>query len=129
MRTDEKGRFEITFTPDKPDTHRSVRSIYSFVVEATVTDLNGETQTGTYTVSVGDVSMMLSLEMADRWEKSSGEKIVITAKNLDGNDVAAKGTYRVYFLQENDSIHQSVAEASKPVSNRDCGKSWRAALW
>ena len=112
VRTDEKGRFEITFTPDKPDTHRSVRSIYSFVVEATVTDLNGETQTGTYTVSVGDVSMMLSLEMADRWEKSSGEKIVITAKNLDGNDVAAKGTYRVYSLQENDSIHQSVAEGS-----------------
>src|SRR5690554_6038432 len=56
--------------------------------------------------------MILSLEMADRWEKSSGEKIVITAKNLDGSDVTAKGTYRVYSLQENDSIHQSVAEGN-----------------
>lgn len=113
VRTDDEGRFEIAFTPEKPDNElssRNSRSIYSFVVEVELTDINGETRTGTYTVSVGDVSMMLNLEMADQWEKNSEEKIVISAKNLDGSDVAAKGTYRIYSLQENDSIHQLVGQ-------------------
>lgn len=108
--TDKEGRFEILFTPEKPDELRSSKEIYSFVVEATVTDINGETQSGTYTVTVGDVSMILSLEMVDRWVKEKDEKIVITAKNLDGNDVNAEGTYQVFSLQENDSIRQRVVE-------------------
>jgi len=51
--TDAEGEFMISFTPEKPDTQNSRTSIFSFVVEATVTDLNGETQTGTYTVNRG----------------------------------------------------------------------------
>ena len=110
--TDEDGRFEILFTPEKPDGQRFSKEIYSFVVEATVTDINGETQTAAYTVTVGDLSMILSLEMADRWIKEKDEKIVITAKNLDDNDVDAEGTYRIFSLQENDSIRQQVAEGA-----------------
>jgi hypothetical protein len=110
VQTDEEGLFELSFTPRRPDDNLSVRSFCAFVVDASVTDLNGETQTGSYTVPVGDVSFYLSLEMRDRWEKGSGEKVVITAKNLDGNEIAATGSYRVYSLHENDSLHQMVAE-------------------
>jgi len=106
--TDEKGEFKITFTPEKPDEQHSLKSIFSFVVEATVTDLNGETQTGTYPITVGDVSMMLQAEMPERMEKESDEKILISAKNLDGADITAKGTYQLYSLQENDSLDQLV---------------------
>jgi len=109
-RPDEEGRFEISFTPQRPDTHLSVRSFCSFVVDASVTDLNGETQTGSYTVPVGDASLFLSLEMSDRWEKGSGEKVMITTKNLDGNEVFASGSYRIYSLQENDSLNRLVGE-------------------
>ena len=109
-RTDNNGYFEVVFIPEKSGHQPMVRSAYAFVVEATVTDLNGETQVGSYTVPVGDISMMLSLEIADRWEKNSGEKVRVSAKNLDGNDVDAKGVYRVYSLQENDSIHRLVAQ-------------------
>lgn len=108
--TGDDGGFEISFTPEKPDGQRSSKAVYSFVVEAAVTDINGETQTATYTVTVGDVSMMLSLEMPDRWVKESDEKIVVSAKNLDGNDVTASGTYQIFSLQENDSIRQLAAE-------------------
>lgn len=104
--SDEEGEFMISFTPQKKDTSHSRRSIFSFMVEATVTDLNGETQTGTYTVTVGDVSMVLQAEMPDRMEKESDEKIVITARNLDGADITARGTYQVYTLEENDSLGQ-----------------------
>ena len=104
--TDEEGEFEIAFTPEKPDRQHSLKSVFSFVVDATVTDLNGETQTGTYTVTVGDVSMILQAEMPERLEKMSDDKIVITARNLDGAEIAARGTYHLYTLLENDSINQ-----------------------
>lgn len=108
--TGEDGGFEITFTPEKPDSQSSSKVVYSFEVAVTVTDINGETQTASYTVTVGDVSMMLSLDIPDRWAKESDEKIIISAKNLDDNDVVAGGTYRIFSLQENDSIRQSEAE-------------------
>lgn len=107
--TGDDGTFEIGFIPEKPDSERFSKSAYSFVVEATVTDINGETQTATYSVAVGDISMILSLDMTDKWVKESSEKIVITAKNLDGNDVTADGSYQIFSLQENDSIRQQVA--------------------
>ncbi|MGI6573782.1 MAG: alpha-2-macroglobulin family protein [Fermentimonas sp.] len=110
VQTDDEGRFEISFTPQRPDNRLSVRSFCAFVVDVSVTDLNGETQTGSYTVSVGDALLYLSLEMGDRWEKDSGEKVVISAKNLDGNEVPATGSYRVYSLHENDSLHQLMTE-------------------
>ncbi len=54
--------------------------------------------------------MMLSMEMPEKLEKSSDEKIVVSARNLDGNDIKASGTYRVFTLLENDSTHrQAVA--------------------
>ena len=107
--TDENGQFSIAFTPEKGDDESGVSarfypSAYSFVVETTITDLNGETQTATYTVTVGDVSMMLEVVASEQIEKSASEIIRISAKNLDGNDIFATGTYRVFAVQENDSI-------------------------
>lgn len=110
VQTDEEGRFEISFTPRRPDNRLSVRAFCAFVVEVSVTDLNGETRTASYTVPVGDAMFHLSLEMSGCWEKGSGEKVLITAKNLDGNEIAATGSYRIYSLHENDSLHQLVAE-------------------
>ena len=110
--TDENGQFKITFTPQRTDETSSSRSIYTFNVEATVTDVNGETQVGNYSVTVGDVSMILNIEMPDKFEKSSAEKILISAKNLDGNDIKASGTYQVFSLQENDSVNTQVLQGN-----------------
>ncbi|MBK5196585.1 MAG: hypothetical protein JJE08_11290, partial [Proteiniphilum sp.] len=38
------------------------------------------------------------------------DKIIISAKNLDGKDITAKGTYQIFSLLENDSIHRQVAK-------------------
>ena len=109
--TDDNGAFEITFTPQKTDAGNTLlRSAYSFRVEASVTDVNGETQTGTYTVAVGDVSMILQADISDKVEKNSDNKLNISAKNLDGNDIPAEGTYQLFSLQENDSIDTQIWE-------------------
>ena len=56
-----------------------------------MTDLNGETQIGNYTVTVGDISMNLEIDIPERLEKESNEEIHISAKNLDGAEVPATG--------------------------------------
>lgn len=110
--TDENGKFAISFTPQKSDEGNFIRSVYTFNVEATVTDVSGETQTGNYSVTVGDVSMVLNIEIPYKLEKTSEAKIVISAKNLDENDIKASGTYQVFSLHENDSINQQVLQGS-----------------
>lgn len=101
--TDNDGLFVISFIPEKPDGGISPRAIYSFVVEASITDINGETQTGSYTVTVGDISMILQTEMPDWFDKDGDDNIVIAAKNLDGAGIVAKGNYQLFSLLENDS--------------------------
>jgi dynactin complex subunit len=106
--TDDNGEFEVSFTPKKRDSQDMSRSIYSFILTANVTDVNGETQVGRYVVNVGDVSMVLQVEMQSKFNKKSDDKIVIRAKNLDGNDIDAKGNYKLYTLQHDDSIGQQL---------------------
>ncbi|NMB49588.1 MAG: hypothetical protein GX997_03890, partial [Bacteroidales bacterium] len=108
--TDENGVFKIKFTPRKSDVDPILPAVYTFSVEAVVTDINGESQTGNHDVVVGDVSMILNIEMPEKWEKDEAPPIVFSAKNLSGNEIPAEGTYRVFALSENDSVSQHVLE-------------------
>ena len=110
--TDDKGEFEIQFTPQLTDEDGGEHAIYSFTVEASVTDLNGETQMATYPITVGTISMVLSIDMPEKLEKDSPRDIKIEAKNLDGNDIKAKGAYQLFALDDNDSIQQQVSEGT-----------------
>jgi uncharacterized protein YfaS (alpha-2-macroglobulin family) len=114
--TDEDGTFQIDFTPEKDAAAPNNISpqfnpaVFLFNIEASVTDLNGETQTASYSVSVGDVSMLLNVEMGDKREKSVETPIVFSAKNLDGADISASGTYKLSSLQDNDSVRAQVSQ-------------------
>ncbi|MDR1743877.1 MAG: hypothetical protein LBR48_08710 [Dysgonamonadaceae bacterium] len=115
--SDENGCFQINFTPEKDDSSSDVSplrfpSAFVFSIEATVTDLNGETQTASYAVSVGDVSMLLNVDAGDRIEKSSAIPISFSAKNLDGADISASGTYTLSSLQDNDSVRTQISQGN-----------------
>ncbi len=116
--TNNEGGFEIVFTPERADASMFARQIYAFAIEATVTDINGETQSSEYTVVVGDVSMILSLDIRGELEKNSNDKIIISATNLDGEKIDAKGEYQIYSLLENDSINKQVAAGSFEVGEQ-----------
>lgn len=115
--TDENGEFNITFKPSKPDNDetnlfwRSTPSVFSFTIEASITDINGETQSANYMVSVGDISMLLEVDCKDRIEKSSTDNIRFTATNLDGQKIDAKGKYQLFSVNENDSIGAQLFES------------------
>lgn len=111
-KTDENGRFTIAFTPQKADEAASMRAIYTFDIEAVITDANGETVVGNHVVTVGDISMILTVEMPEKLEKSSAGKIIISARNLDGEDMKATGSYQLFSLLENDSIQRQLLQGS-----------------
>lgn len=89
-----------------------MRAIYTFDIEAVITDANGETVVGNHVVTVGDISMILTVEMPEKLEKSSAGKIIISARNLDGEDMKATGSYQLFSLLENDSIQRQLLQGS-----------------
>ncbi|NDV77416.1 alpha-2-macroglobulin [Dysgonomonas sp. 511] len=115
-KTKEDGSFEIIFTPLAGDNKAVLplhdRQVYTFEVTAAVTDMNGETQSNTYSITVGNVSMAISLDMPDQMEKSSDYKLAITAKNLQGENIDTKGSFTIYSLDTNNSIVKSVKEGT-----------------
>lgn len=117
--TNDDGEFDITFTPEKPDNvNNRFNPIYSYTIHATVTDLNSETQSSEYNLVVGDVSMILTLNIDDKLEKSSTNKIEIIATNLDGEKISTKGTYVIYSLHDNDSINKQVGSGDFEVGEQ-----------
>lgn len=116
VKTNNDGSFEITFIP-QPGEMNSVRPLsntqnYTFEVTATVTDTNGETQSNKYSITVGNISMAVKIDIPDQLEKSSEDKIAITAKNLQGQDIETSGTYTLYSLDKNDSIQNQISSGS-----------------
>lgn len=111
VNTKEDGTFEIEFTPNAGDGYKLFgQNIYTFNITADITDLNGETRSGNYSITVGDVSMVLNVSIPNQIEKSQELNISIDAKNLDGADIQTEGTYTIYTLDKNDSIQTKLAE-------------------
>jgi len=110
--TKDDGSFEITFTIPEGTSSGIVplwRNISSFNITASVTDVNGETQSGDYSFAVGSVSMILTINIPEKLDKKSGLGIEIKATNLDGQEIAsASGKYIVCSVLENDSVKEEL---------------------
>lgn len=115
LKTNDDGSFEIVFTPQPGDDKSYTpfnQQNYTFEIIATVTDLNGETQSNRHSINVGNISMAIRIDIPELLEKSGNDKINITAKNLQGEDIETAGTYILYSLSYNDSINKKVSEGS-----------------
>lgn len=115
VRTNDDGSFEISFTPESGDGNRppfriNNKDIYTFEIMAKVTDINGETQSNTFSLVVGNVSMVINLDVPDKIEKLSDYKIDIRARNLQAQEIETTGTYVVHRLSDDDSIQTKVLE-------------------
>ncbi len=100
--TDENGKFKFSFKaipdlsmPEDPNT------VFDYEITVDVTDLNGETQSQTISVSVGYAAMTVSTSIPSEIDISGDEKldsIEIYAQNLNYQDVDAQGTIEIYSL-------------------------------
>jgi uncharacterized protein YfaS (alpha-2-macroglobulin family) len=106
VQTQSDGRFTLRFPADRAQEDRRRTNVnYTYSIEATLTAPNGETQTATTRLSVGDRSMYLSVTgLSDVLDKDSTlAPITLRALNLSGQPVAAEGFYELYSLKSPDN--------------------------
>ena len=71
---------------------------YTFNISATVTTVAGETQTTTTTLSAGNRSLLLNVDMPQLINKDEEINLTFNARNLNGRPVGVKGEYKLYPL-------------------------------
>lgn len=99
--TDENGAFTIEFDALEDRTiNKKFSPRYSYQIHADVTDVNGETRSGSQYVSVAYECMNLTLSMDSKFERSASNQFGLSATNLNGQKVSAKGMVNVTELIE-----------------------------
>ncbi len=103
--TDENGMFCIDFTAI-PDLSLSKKysPVFSYVVYADVTDLNGETHTDSKRVYVGYKALLASVDIPEKLDREKVDTFRIYTTNLNGETEYAKGTIKIYSLKQPDKI-------------------------
>ena len=96
---DNDGTFSFKFRPEKSTNGYSFFPYQSYIVTATLTDSNGETQEATYTFSVGETSIVLNTDIPSQIDKDSINAIV-SAQTLNGEKLTIEGTYTIYKLSD-----------------------------
>lgn len=98
--TDAEGRFAIRFPaiPDKSIAKKD-QPVFVYEITADVTDMNGETQSGSLAVSVGYTSMQLTASVPDVIDREERQRITVETKNLNGKPIEARGTMLIEKLR------------------------------
>jgi uncharacterized protein YfaS (alpha-2-macroglobulin family) len=100
LETDEKGYFTVTF-PAIPDAsiYADQKPAFHFTVRAEVTDMAGETQSGSRSVRLAYLGLETDVELSERIDRRRSAPWTLSARNLDGAPAEARGTLAVYRLE------------------------------
>jgi hypothetical protein len=120
--TNPDGTFQVDFEA-KPD--RSIPEdnlpIFRYEVVADVTDTTGETRTGDQSVSVGYVTAQANLTAQEWQTEQEPIELDIRTSNLDGYQIASKGTMKIYSISEpaqvprTDLLGGSIMPTPRPI--------------
>jgi len=104
--TDKTGSFSLRFkaVPAREQKDSSDNRMYVYRVEAAVTDLNGETQTGSVLVKVGDRKILLSAQIDAQADVKALESLKIIATNLNDKPVETSGNIHIFQLKAPDRV-------------------------
>lgn len=105
IRTDEEGKFSVSFTPEKEKNTTST-NYYSYTVEADVTSLNGETQKGYLVVRAGERSFWIHSDLDAVWEKNKVLSTGIHVRNLNDSLLVKTLKYELFQLQEDETYRE-----------------------
>ena len=99
--TDENGVFEIEFKaiPDRSAVPGQ-KPVFNYEITADVTDINGETQSSSTNVSVGQTALIVNLDIPGVVEKNKFEKFGLKTTNLNGYPEPAAGKITISKLKE-----------------------------
>lgn len=99
----ENGEFTIPVRLEENDVYKNdARVYYRYSVEATATNVAGETQSSTDVISAGKRSLVLQTELSDKICKDKPFHTVFKVQNLNGQPVEVKGTFFLYQAKDAD---------------------------
>lgn len=99
----ENGEFTIPVRLEENDAYKNdARVYYRYSVEATATNVAGETQSSTDVISAGNRSLVLQTELSDKICKDKPFHTVFKVQNLNGQPVEVKGTFFLYQAKDAD---------------------------
>jgi TonB-dependent SusC/RagA subfamily outer membrane receptor len=98
-KTDASGKFIIDFIA-KPSKNATVAQlpVFNYRINASVTDINGETHTAVTTIKVGYHDLVLNASIPNSIETKNKNKITLNSTNLNGEFKAIKGEIKLYFV-------------------------------
>lgn len=98
-KTDASGKFVIDFIakPSKNATKEQL-PIFNYRINASVTDINGETHTAVTTIKVGYHDLVLNAFIANSIETKNKNEITLSSTNLNEEFKAIKGEIKLYFV-------------------------------
>ncbi|MEQ1827108.1 MAG: MG2 domain-containing protein, partial [Pirellula sp.] len=121
--TEADGSFKVSFVA-KPDrtVPESDSPSFRYTVVADVTDSNGETRTGTNSITVGYVALEANVS-ANEWLTSETDTAIkLATTTLDGQPQSAKGTLKIHRLKEPESVIRSDLLGQRPIPVRNRGR-------
>lgn len=97
---DAQGKFSITFLAEADDQFpRGADPTFNFDVGASATDISGETQSASTSLSLGYRSINLELGLGDQLDRSTADSLRADVMNLNGQRVDVPVDIRIFKLQ------------------------------
>ncbi|MDC3388040.1 MG2 domain-containing protein [Flavobacteriaceae bacterium] len=103
--TNENSEFEINFNalPDETS-NKDGLPIFNYEIIADVTDINGETRSGTTNVKVGYHTINLNITNNEKWNVNNVNTIEINTTNLNNQFAAANINIQIFKLKAPNTI-------------------------
>lgn len=100
LSTDASGNFEIVFKANTDDVayDENANTLFTFTINATVTDANGETRTANTDVNIGYQSLQLEIKSPKLSESNDLKEIGIQTTNLSNEPEPASVKVKIYAL-------------------------------
>ncbi|WP_291115412.1 alpha-2-macroglobulin family protein [Empedobacter sp. UBA7248] len=97
--TDAEGKFNFEFVA-KPASEKKKDEVrtYNYFIEVNATDINGETQSESSSVKVGDTRMSLNVAVSEKTKADVLKAFKIEVKNLNDEKLDGKGHIEIYSL-------------------------------
>ncbi len=98
--TDKEGKFKFEFQAI-PDDAANLKDnpVFNYKISVNITDLNGETRSTNYSISVSNKALQLGLNIPDEMEKVTKKKFIISTTNLQGQHIPTKGNLLIERLE------------------------------
>jgi len=104
-RTDENGKFDITFNL-KPGRNidKKLQPLFSYEIEVTATNRQGETRTGTYTIRAGYNEIAIGTDLPPEIEINDLGKYKISVSNLSYQPAKSRISRKIYRYNDERKI-------------------------